>query len=397
MFVVLLAAALGGSPFLSEENHQQAFEKFVQDFEKAYETAEEKATRYGIFKENRVYIKKMNEENTDVTFDVNQFADLTHDEFAEMYIGGGVKPELKQVWAGVPYLGRHEYSGAELPESVDWVAKGAVSPVKNQGQCGSCWSFSSTGSLEGAWEIATGKLESLSEQQLVDCSKKEGNQGCNGGLMDNAFTYWKTAGVCTEESYPYTAKGDPTCKASSCKLAIPEGGVVGFKDVDKDDTKSLMEAVAKGPVSIAIEADKGAFQFYKTGVLSATCGTQLDHGVLLVGYGTENGKDYWKVKNSWGEVWGEKGYILLGRGKSTDKPDGCIAEPECALQSQSGDSYCALMCISDGTCPKGAKCGQVGKGVKSEFAGLGVCYFPDAELADSANTVTLGEQSQLVV
>merc|ERR1719333_1542487 len=159
------------------------------------------------------------------------------------------------------------------------------------------------GSLEGAWEIATGKLESLSEQQLVDCSKKE--------------------------SFPYTAKGDPTCKASSCKLAIPEGGVVGFKDVDKDDTNALMEAVAKGPVSIAIEADKGAFQFYKTGVLSVTCGTQLDHGVLLVGYGTENGKDYWKVKNSWGEVWGERGYILLARGKSTDGKAG-----ECGLMSQ---------------------------------------------------------------
>merc|ERR1719443_889311 len=329
MFALLLAAALASEPFLSEENHQQEFEKFIQDFEKAYETSEEKATRYGIFKENRVYIKKMNEENAHVTFDVNQFADLTHDEFAEMYIGGGVKPELKQVWEGVPYLGRHEYSGAELPESVDWVAKGAVSPVKNQGQCGSCWSFSSTGSLEGAWEIATGKLESLSEQQLVDCSKKEGNQGCNGGLMDNAFTYWKTAGVCTEESYPYTAKGDPTCKASSCKLAIPEGGVVGFKDVDKDDADALKEAVATGPVSIAIEADKGAFQFYKTGVMSQKCGTQLDHGVLLVGYGTENGKDYWKVKNSWGASWGEEGYILLDRGSS---PDG--AAGECGLMQQ---------------------------------------------------------------
>merc|ERR1719263_1454268 len=251
---------------------------------------------------------------------------MTLEEFAETRLGLK-KPD--KMWGDLPYLGQHRYSGAELPTEVDWSAKGAVTPVKNQGQCGSCWSFSSTGSLEGAWEIASGKLVSLSEQQLVDCSKKEGNMGCNGGLMDNAFTYWKTAGVCTEESYPYTAKTGTTCKASSCTKAIPEGGVVGFKDVDKDDEKALMEAVATGPVSIAIQANKGAFQFYKGGVLSTSCGTSLDHGVLLVGYGTENGKTYWKVKNSWGEVWGEKGYILLEREHSPDGKAG-----ECGLMTQ---------------------------------------------------------------
>jgi len=170
--------------------------------------------------------------------------------------------------------------------------------VKNQGQCGSCWSFSATGSLEGAWQIATGSLVSVSEQQLVDCSKPEGDQGCSGGLMDNAFKYMEQAGMCTEESYPYLAKAQRKCKAKKCKVGIPKGSVVGYKDVDPDDEEAMMEAVAKGPVSIAIEADKTVFQLYKKGVLTQTCGENLDHGVLVVGYGEMDGQKYWKVKNS---------------------------------------------------------------------------------------------------
>merc|ERR1719169_386920 len=228
----------------------------------------------------------------------------------------GVRPKLEAQWGGLAYLGRHEYSGAELPSSVDWSTKGAVTPIKNQGQCGSCWSFSATGSLEGAWEIATGKLVSISEQQLVDCSKAEGNQGCQGGLMDDAFKYMEQNGMCTEGSYPYTAKNGQ-CHASGCTIGVPKGSVTGYKDVSHDDENALMEAVSKGPVSIAIEADKSVFQLYKTGVLSsAQCGDQLDHGVLAVGYGELNGQKYWKVKNSWGASWGMEGYVLLARGES---------------------------------------------------------------------------------
>jgi len=169
---------------------------------------------------------------------------------------------------------------------VDWTTKGAVTPVKNQGQCGSCWSFSTTGALEGAWEIATGKLVSLSEQQFVDCDKVD--QGCSGGLMDNAFQFAEKNAICTEQSYSYQGR-QGTCQASSCTVGIPSGGVTGFKDVAKDDMQALMEAVAQQPVSIAIEADKSAFQLYRSGVLSSTCGTKLDHGVLLVGYGSDSG------------------------------------------------------------------------------------------------------------
>ena len=138
---------------------------------------------------------------------------------------------------------------------------------------------------------------SLSEQQLVDCSKKFGNEGCSGGLMDNGFKYEEQAPVCTEDSYPYTAKNG-ICKASGCTVGIPAHGVKSYVDVKVDDEQSLMDAVAKQPVSVAIEADQMAFQLYKSGVLTKTCGTKLDHGVLVVGYGTEDGTDYWLVRCS---------------------------------------------------------------------------------------------------
>merc|ERR1719472_700091 len=211
------------------------------------------------------------------TFALNEFADLSWNEFRSIYVGG-FKESLEKRWNGLKHLGTHKYSGAALPDSVDWTTKGAVTPVKNQGQCGSCWAFSTTGSMEGAWQIASGKLVSLSEQQLVDCSKKEGNMGCGGGLMDNGFKYLAKNGECTAEK---------------CTVGVPKGAVTGFKDVEADDEQALMEAVSKGPVSIAIEADHQAFQFYSGGVMSSACGTQRDHGVLLVGYGEKNGAKFW--------------------------------------------------------------------------------------------------------
>merc|ERR1712187_129461 len=217
------------------------------------------------------------------------FADLTADEFGSSHFGisAPAKP-----WGSLPNLGNHTYNGEALATSVDWTAKGAVTPVKNQGQCGSCWSFSTTGSLEGAWEIASGNLVTLSEQQFVDCDKTD--NGCSGGLMDNAFQYAEQNALCTEDSYPYKAASG-TCKASSCTVGIQKGGVVGYKDVSADSEQAMMSALNKQPVSIAIEADKSVFQLYRSGVLTGNCGANLDHGVLAVGYGTEDGKDYWLV------------------------------------------------------------------------------------------------------
>merc|ERR1711874_492100 len=167
----------------------------------------------------------------------------------------------------------------------------------NQGQCGSCWSFSTIGGLEGAWEIGTGTLTSMSEQQLVDCSKA--NSGCNGGLMESGFEFEQGVNVATEGSYPYTAR-DGSCKSSGYTTGIPQGGITGYKSVGAS-TSSLQSAINQNPVSVAIEADQNSFQGYTGGIITSGCGTNLDHGVLAVGYG----EGYFLVKNSWGASWGD--------------------------------------------------------------------------------------------
>jgi C1A family cysteine protease len=175
--------------------------------------------------------------------------------------------------------------------------------------------------VEGAWFLSNGTLPSLSEQQLVDCSTAEGNQGCNGGLMDYAFQYIiNNKGITTEDAYPYTATGPNTCEAKGKPIAAT---LSSFVDVPANSETALETAIVKQPVSVAVEADQSVFQFYSGGVMDSACGTQLDHGVLAVGYGVDAGKEYYKVKNSWGADWGMKGYILLGRGAKFNPSGQC--------------------------------------------------------------------------
>jgi len=261
-----------------------------------------------IFNQNVAYINKHNARK-DVTFTLgmNQFGDLTNAEFQAQYL----RPFNRTQQATEVFEQGNEID----PAAVDWVAKGYVTPIKDQGQCGSCWSFSATGSIEGAHFKSTGQLVSFSEQNLVDCSTAEGNQGCNGGLMDYAFQYViKNKGLDTEASYPYTAR-DGTCHYNP---GTSGGTISKFVDVKAGDEAALQSAVATiGPISVAIDASHNSFQFYKTGVYNEVlCSSKnLDHGVLAVGYGVDAGKNYWFVKNSWGTTWGNKGFIYMTKDK----------------------------------------------------------------------------------
>lgn len=291
------AIVVGGVSFSSADRYESAWRAFqiVQGL------------RNGdipqAFKDNLDYADRVNEEQNDYRLSfTGPFGDQSNAAYKAVL---GYKASMS---GDLPKVGRHVDSG-EAPVIIDWSTRGAVTQVKNQGACGSCWAFSSTGSIEGQWEMATGRLETLAEQQLVDCSKQ--NSGCNGGLMDVAFSFYETVSVATESSYPYTAQHD-NC-TSNYVTAIPQGGVTGYKDVLGE--ASLFDAVGTvGPISVAIEADQRSFQLYSSGILTAACGTSLDHGVLAVGYGTLDGVDYWKVKNSWGQTWGMLGYVLVQRG-----------------------------------------------------------------------------------
>jgi len=269
---------------------------------KTYKGAEEHAARFDVFKANLDAINEHNSKNLGWTMAVNKFADLTWDEFKVNHLGydASVRP-LGNYEAAVNMWGM-----ATLPTSVDWNAKGAVTTPKNQEDCGACWTFSTTGAVEGAVQIKTGKLLSLSEQQLMDCSTQ--NQGCQGGVMDYAFAYViKNGGLCAESDYPYKAV------QGSCRRCNVVSKISSYKDVASNNENALLAAVALQPVSVAIEADQHAFQFYSSGVMTGRCGTNLDHGVLCTGFGTDNGRDYWIIKNSWGPQWGENGFIRIGR------------------------------------------------------------------------------------
>jgi C1A family cysteine protease len=283
------------SGFLQMQAADYEFMKWVTEYGKTYGTRAEFDFRAEQFKGTLAFIEEHNSKG-EHTVGLNEFAAHTPQEWKKM-----LGFNASQLAAKEPVV----LDESNLADSVDWRTKGAVTPVKNQGQCGSCWAFSTTGSVEGAMFLKTGKLQSFSEQQLVDCDTEQ-DQGCNGGLMDNAFKYIEKNPLMLEGDYAYTARVG-TCEYESSKGV---GEVKNFNDVTASASQ-LKAALAKGPVSVAIEADQSAFQMYTGGVITSGCGSQLDHGVLAVGYGNEDGTDYVLVKNSWGPSWGDSGYVKM--------------------------------------------------------------------------------------
>jgi C1A family cysteine protease len=312
---VFCSVVFASTELATHNDEWHEFTNFQERFNKKYEDIIELENRFGIFRENLHVIRSHNADHSqNFTMGINQFTDLTPVEFKEKFVGG-LKTEVGS-YGCKSFSG----SGSGLPDSIDWRTKGAVTSVKDQGQCGSCWTFSSTGAAEGAWAISKDQLLDLSEQQLVDCATgiNYGSHGCSGGQMEGAFKYLIENGQCSLSSYPYTAKD------GSCHSCSPVAHFSSCSDVKPNDQVSLKMAVSKQPVSIAIEADTRYFQSYSSGILTSTsCGTNLDHGVLIVGYGTENGQKYWLVKNSWGTTWGDKGYVKIARSESVNDAGIC--------------------------------------------------------------------------
>lgn len=289
------------TPFSDAERE---FINFISQHHRSYGTKEEYEYRLSVFTEVYKDILAHDAQTEGFTKAINKFSDLSAYEYKQML---GYKQSLGTD-TKVTSFARLDTSS--LPASVDWNAKGAVTPIKDQGQCGSCWAFSTTGAIEGINQITTGKLVSLSEQQLVDCSKSYGNAGCNGGLQYQAMQYNEDYSLETEAEYPYTGRG------GSCSYQKSEGVVktTSYARVMPESPTQLAAAAAKQPISVSIEADQTVFQSYTSGIISSSkCGTSLDHAVLVVGYGTDAGKDYWLLKNSWGTTWGEKGFFRLAR------------------------------------------------------------------------------------
>ncbi|BBN19709.1 cysteine proteinase RD21 [Marchantia polymorpha subsp. ruderalis] len=353
---------------LSDERLGSLFSAWASKHQKSYNGESERSHRMQVFKDNLQYIDAHNRKESSFALGLNRFADLTNEEYRSAYLGVKLDREKRALRRQQNPTNFRYANVKDLPASIDWREKGAVAKVKDQGSCGSCWAFSAIASVEGINAIKTGSLIALSEQELVDCDTSY-NEGCNGGLMDYAFEFIiNNGGIDSEEDYPY-AGYDGRCDANKKNAHVVT--IDSYEDVPFNDEAALLKAVAQQPVSVAIEAAGRDFQLYTSGVFTGTCGTDLDHGVTAVGYGTDNGKDYWIVKNSWGGFWGESGYVRMKRGTNSDGVGsegicGILIEPSYAVKTSPnppnpGPTPPAptppeVICDQWRTCPEGNTC-----------------------------------------
>ncbi|KAM3693712.1 hypothetical protein ACJW31_07G004500 [Castanea mollissima] len=306
---------------IGHTRHALRFARFARRYGKEYESLEEIKLRFQIFSDNLKLIRSTNRKASSYKLAINRFADWTWEEFQRHRLGAAQN-------CSATLKGNHKLTDEALPELKDWRVEGIVSPIKDQGHCGSCWTFSTTGALEAAYAQAFGKAVSLSEQQLVDCARAFNNFGCSGGLPSQAFEYIKyNGGLDTEEAYPYVGK-DGECKFSAENVGVKVVDSVNITLGAEDELKHAVAFVR--PVSVAFQVVNG-FRFYKEGVYtSETCGStpmDVNHAVLAVGYGIEDDVPYWLIKNSWGESWGDKGYFKMELGKNMCGVATCASYP----------------------------------------------------------------------
>ena len=334
-FVMDLRSAFGDAEYdaieVGEDVHlrsprAEGFAAWEAAYNRTYVSGVERAARARVWAKHEMYIAQHNAKpGVGFALGHNAFSDVTHREFVErlglVVPPEGASPREEQGATGVfGRVGKWLSPGMLPAFRVDWREKGAVTGVKDQGHCGSCWAFSTTGSVEGAHAIATGKLQAYSEQELVDCSPRSlGTFGCRGGLMDKAFEWLEGHVLVPEEAYPYVAHENGFCRTNMTSAAAGGIKVKSFEDVPRNDVVALLRAIEDvGPISIAVDAGSPRWMMYKSGVYEDDTPTgTLNHGVLAVGYTlrapprTLFGSSFVVVKNSWGPDWGEDGYIRL--------------------------------------------------------------------------------------
>jgi len=287
------------------------FSQWIIKHSKQYSDSE-LATRFKVWNSNYDFVQEHNSKNLSWTLDMNLFADLTTEEFSALYMGFNYDQAQKEE-RNEEHVVQQE--GFEAPTTWDWRTKKAVGPMKNQGSCGACWAFAVCSSMESLYYINKKVLPNYSEQQLVDCSGKYGNQGCNGGTMVATFQYTRDNGIEKETSYYYKTK-QGTCKYSKSKVVFKNSG---YASVPQRNPTALLNAVVNQPVTVGVEASGRAFQLYKSGIISSGCGTSLDHAITVIGYDSSS----WIVKNQWGTTWGDKGYVRIARGSQNSGSGMC--------------------------------------------------------------------------
>jgi len=318
LFCCLVAVFIGSAMAMIHipDETRMMFSTWAQQHGKSYATADEAQRRLTIWAEHLNIVERHNalaaQGQSTYTMGMTKWADMTNAEYRQML--GGYKPRSARAVNATTYTPKPV---KDLPDTVDWRDKGVVTGVKDQGQCGSCWSFSATGSMEGAHALSTGNLVALSEQNLIDCVQN-GQYTCDtGGEMQDGFAWViQNGGIESEDDYPYCTCSGNQCAFDQSKVAATFSN---YQAVSQGDEGALQSATASQPgVSVAIDASQQSFQLYSGGVYNepACSSTQLDHGVLVIGYGNYQGSDYWLVKNSWGDSWGLQGYIMMSRNQN---------------------------------------------------------------------------------